>query len=179
MRDEKKKNVKTYPISIATVNFLHDGNLGFIIRAAACFGANRVHVIGPVPPARALKALSKTLSDYVSIEQHSDPQKFIEYAKKQDYNLVCAATKEKATSIHDYVFDFDRPICIVVGHEQTGIPADLSGCSDAVFIPMPGVGDSLNTSQTANIMLYEITKRLEERNNFLEEWVNGCYIHYP
>ena len=53
--DEKKKHAKTYPISIATVNFLHDGNVGFLIRAAACFGAECIHVIGSVPPSESTK----------------------------------------------------------------------------------------------------------------------------
>lgn len=177
--DEKKKDAKTYPISVATVNFLHDGNVGFLIRAAACFGAQRVHVIGSIPHPKTLKALSGTLNDYVQIEQHSNPQRFLEYAREQEYNLVCAELTDEATPLPDYTFDFNKPVCIVVGHEQTGIPADLIRHGDSVFIPMSGVGHCLNTSQTANVMLYEATKRFDAQNKFLEEWVNECYIHYP
>ena len=32
--------------------------------------------------------------------------------------------------------------------------------SDKVYIPMPGVGFCLNTSQTANIFLYEAAKQM-------------------
>ena len=59
--DEKKLNAKAYPISIATVNFMHDGNLGYLIRSAACFGAECVHVIGTVPDRSVLNPLSGSL----------------------------------------------------------------------------------------------------------------------
>ena len=65
--DEKKKSAKTYPISVATVNFLHDGNVGFLIRAAACFGAQCVHVIGSVPHHKILNELTKLLRRFMSI----------------------------------------------------------------------------------------------------------------
>jgi len=177
--EEKKPNAKTYPISIATVNFLHDGNIGFLIRSAACFGAQCVHVIGSVPHPRILKELSGTLSDYMKIERHSNPVEFLEYAKQKDYQLISAEINEKAKSIHNYRFDFRRPVCIVLGHEEVGIPVELIRNSDSVFIPMPGVGYCLNTSQAGNIMLYEATKQFEAQNKFLEEWITECYIHHP
>lgn len=43
---KKLDNAKTFPISIATVNFMFDENLGFVVRSAACFGASAVHIIG-------------------------------------------------------------------------------------------------------------------------------------
>ena len=36
---------------------MHDGNLGYVIRAAACFGAQSIHVIGSVPPRSVLDPL--------------------------------------------------------------------------------------------------------------------------
>ena len=74
--DEKKQNAETYPISIATINFMHDGNLGYLVRSAACFGAECVHVIGSVPDRNILNAASGTLYDYVKINQHNSPMEF-------------------------------------------------------------------------------------------------------
>ena len=67
--DEKKYNAKSYPISIAAINFMHDGNLGYLIRSAACFGAERLYVIGHVPERSRIKASSGSLTDYVEIIQ--------------------------------------------------------------------------------------------------------------
>jgi len=177
--DEKKKYAKTYPISIATVNFLHDGNVGFLIRAAACFGAQCVHVIGSVPHPRVLNELSGTLKDYIQLEQHNHPQRFLEYAREHNYQLITAELNEAATSLHEYRFDFTRPLCFVLGHEESGIPIELIRNSDSVFVPMPGVGYCLNNSQTGNIMLYEAVRQYEAQNKFLEEWANERDIHHP
>ena len=68
---------------------------------------------------------------------------------------------EDSESIQTYDFDFTQPICIVVGNEETGIPIEILNNSDKIFIPMPGVGYCLNTSQAANILLYEATTQYQ------------------
>jgi len=177
--EEKKPNAKTYPISIATVNFMHDGNLGYLIRSAACFGAECVHVIGSVPPRNILNPPAGTLCDYIEIKQYNNPEEFLNYARERDYQLITAEITDDATPLNRYKFNFSRHTCLVVGHEESGVPVELIRNSDSVFIPMPGVGFCLNTSQAGNIMLYEAVKNFEAQNEFLEEWITECYIHHP
>ena len=177
--EQKKLQAKSYPISIATVNFMHDGNLGYLIRSVACFGAQCVHVIGSVPDRSILNPPSGGLFDYVKIIQHSSPTEFVAYARNNDHEVVSAEISNEAESIHSYRFNFRRNNILVVGQEETGIPIEILQNSTKVLIPMPGVGFCLNTSQTANIMLYEAVKQLENQNKFLEDWMDGCYIHLP
>jgi tRNA(Leu) C34 or U34 (ribose-2'-O)-methylase TrmL len=47
----------------------------------------------------------------------------------------------------------------VVGNESTGVPIEILLNSEKIYIPMPGVGFCLNTSQAANIVLYEAVKQ--------------------
>jgi len=159
--DAKKKTAKTFPVSIATVNFKHDGNIGYLIRSAACFGADAVHVIGSLPDRKVLNPLSGSLVDYVDINVHRDPAAFIEYARENNIKLISAELCKESESIETYDFDFSQPVCIVVGHEETGIPVEILNNSDKIYIPMPGVGYCLNTSQVANILLYEATTRYQ------------------
>jgi tRNA G18 (ribose-2'-O)-methylase SpoU len=177
--DEKKVNAKTYPISIATINFMHDGNLGYTIRSAACFGAECVHVIGSVPPRGVLNPLSGTTYDYVEIRSHSNPREFIEHCRQNDIQIVAAEIGEESESIRDFRFDFSKHTCFVIGHEEAGIPFEITKNSQQVHIPMPGVGFCLNTSQTGNIMLYEATKQYDAQQRFIEEWKTSSYIHHP
>ena len=163
---EKSKKSKTFPISVATVNFLHDGNLAFVIRSAVCFGAEAVHVIGSVPEYNELKRLSGSMVDFVKIIQHNNPSAFLDYCRQNDINLVSAEISEEAEEIEDYNPDFSRPVCIVVGHEETGVPAEISVNSDNVYIDMPGVGYRLNTSQTANIFLHKFVNLYQSQNLF-------------
>ena len=65
--DSKLKTAKKYPISLCAINFRVDDNLGYLIRSAACFGAERLYVVGHVPERSCIKASSGSLIDYVEI----------------------------------------------------------------------------------------------------------------
>lgn len=179
--DNKRVHSKSYPISLACINFKCDGNLGFLLRSAACFGASSVHVIGEVPSRKSLNAASGSLYDYVKIIQHSSPNAFLDYAKNMDARIVAAEICESAEPITSYNFNYSSHNILVVGNEESGIPVEILKNSDTVYIPMPGVGYCLNTSQTANIFLYEAVKRYEYQQEFLssawhDDW--ECY-HLP
>ena len=159
--DTKKKHAQTYPISLCAINFMCDGNLGYLIRSAACFGAECVHVIGSVPGRKDINAASGTLYDYVKIRRYDTPQDFLDYAKSSNIQIISAEIDESAKSIASYAFNFDSSIALVVGNEQSGIPVEILKTSEKVFIPMPGVGFCLNTAQAANILLYEAVRQFD------------------
>ena len=175
--DDKKRLAKTYPISLCCINFQHDGNVGYLIRSAACFGAQSIHVIGSVPDRKVLNPLSGSLYDYVKIKQYSSPRDFVDYTKNEDIKLVAAEIDRDSKPISSYKFHFSRPICLVVGHEESGIPIEILQNSDIVHIPMPGVGYCLNTSQTANIMLYEVIRQYELQQEWRRQWTEEQGIY--
>ena len=155
--DIKQNSRNALPLSMCCVNFEHDGNLGFLIRSAACFGASAVHVIGSVPTRRQLNPISGSLYDYVKIQQYKNPGHFLDYAKSNNVRLVAAEICEGSRAISSYNFDFSSHVAVVVGNETTGVPVEILKNSDVIHIPMPGPGYCLNTSQAANILLYEAT----------------------
>jgi tRNA G18 (ribose-2'-O)-methylase SpoU len=164
-RYNKKKNDSTkFPVEVACINFKHEPNIGYVIRAAACFGASRVNLIGSTPESKVLKELSGTTSDFIDICSYSNPHDFLEYTRNHNIQIISAEITEGAKNIHEYSFPKDKKVCIVVGNEQTGIPPEILKYSEIVQIPMPGLGYCLNTSQTANIMLYEYTKQFTTSN---------------
>ena len=157
--DQKKKAAQRSNISVCAVNFGCDENLGYLIRAAACFGVDTVHVIGNVPERKYLVPVSGSLIDYVTIVQHSNPHDFLEMMRQQNVSVVSGELSDRAVSVHNYEFDSEREVCIAVGNEHSGVPAEILHNSDVVYIPMPGVGFCLNTAQTANIMLFEFNRQ--------------------
>ena len=161
--DKKLKNAKKYPISLCAINFRVDDNLGYLLRSAACFGAERIYVIGHVPERSSLKASSGSLVDYVEIIKFSKPSEFLTQMQLEGIQVVAAELTTEARCLSTYSFNFDRPICLVVGNEETGVPAEILTKSDVVYIEMPGVGYCLNTSQAANILLYEAIRRYNEK----------------
>jgi len=161
--DKKLKTAKKYPISLCAINFRVDDNLGYLLRSAACFGAKRVYVIGHVPERSSLKTSSGSLIDYVEIEKFKNPSEFLTQMEVEGTQIISAELVEEARPLHSYDFDFTRGVCLVVGNEETGVPAEIIQRSDVVYIEMPGVGYCLNTSQTANIMLYEAVRKYNEK----------------
>ena len=156
----KQQESKSFPVEVACINFKHEPNIGYVIRAAACFGASRVNLIGSGPESKELRELSGTTSDFIQINNFSNPHEFLTYCRNNNIQIVSAELTDTARSIYDYQYPTDSKVCIVVGNEQTGVPSDILQHSEIVQIPMPGVGWCLNTAQTANIMLFEYTKQM-------------------
>jgi tRNA G18 (ribose-2'-O)-methylase SpoU len=140
--NEKAKSAKTFPISLTTINFRCDENLGYLIRSAACFGAESVNVIGSVPPRSILNPLSGSLHDY---------------------------------DLDTFSFNFEKKISIIVGNETSGVPIELLANSIPVYIEMPGIGFCLNTSQAANILLYEAVKQYKFLQKYFENLNQPSY----
>lgn len=160
--EKKLKNAKKYPISLCSINFRVDENLGFLIRSAACFGVERLYVIGHVPDRSKLKTTSGSLVDYVEIVQFATPSEFLAHTEIQGIQIVSAELVEYARSLSSYDFNFARHLCLVVGNEESGVPSEILRRSDVIYIQMPGVGYCLNTSQAANIILYEAVTQYEK-----------------
>jgi len=174
MRDEtrrqrylkQKRKAKTYPIYLAAINFQHESNLAFIIRSATCFGVKEILLLGSHPSRHIMNELSGSMFDYIDIRTFSRPTKLLEFLKENGIKpiaLELPGDTYKATSIWEYEFNFDQPICIITGNETTGVPVELLMNSEVIYIPMTGVGFCLNTSQTSTVALYEAVKQFEHR----------------
>ena len=147
------------PVEVTTVNFRCEENVAYLIRAAACFGASAVNVIGSCPAPGLLRELSGTTSDLITIRNFASPHDFLSFCRSTNRRLVSAEITESAISLHDFTFEFDDTTSIVIGHEQLGVPEDILHHSEIVQIPMPGFGYSLNAAQSGNIMLYEYSRQ--------------------
>ena len=159
---KKLLNAEALPVELCTVNFRFDQNLGFLIRAAACFGVQKLNIIGSIPDRKRLQSYSGSLYDYVNLESFSNPKQYLEYAEKTKKPIISAEISDSSKSIAGFDFNDAGNFHLVVGNEQSGIPPEIFYNSTPVYVPMPGVGFCLNTSQAANIFLYEISKQVTE-----------------
>lgn len=159
---DKINKSKKYDISVATINFKYEVNAAHVVRLASCFGADKVFIIGDYPQRRIMNSVSGSLFEHTNVVRFDSVNEFLEYVRNQEINLVSVELPSKnfpSTSILDYKFDGNKT-CVVVGNETTGISADiLKHSEDIIYIPMDGIGSCLNTSQAANIVLYEAVKQ--------------------
>lgn len=129
---EKAKVAVSYPVEICCINFQCDDNIAFVVRAAACFGARKVNVIGSLPEPKVLRAKSGSTSNMIDIETFSSPRDFLKYVNKNRIKLVAAELCDGAHSLWNY--SFPDYCCIVVGHESAGIPVEVLKYSEKVYI---------------------------------------------
>ena len=87
--------------------------------------------------------------------------------EENDIKLISAELTDGSINLENYRFNFNKPVCVILGNEQTGVPVEILRNSDIVHIEMPGVGYCLNTSQAGNIMLYEAVKQYKHQKSII------------
>lgn len=155
----KLQQAHIMPVSVCMVNFGIDENIALTIRAAACYGAESVMIIGSIPDHSYLRPRSGTTVDFVNLLQFSNPHDFLEFVRENDYHLVSAEICDGAVDINEYQFPMNKKTIIVMGNEYTGVPAEIIYNSDPVYITMRGPGFCLNTMQTGTVFLNEYARQ--------------------
>ena len=74
-----------------------------------------------------------------------------------------------ATGSTDYLDAHYRfPLCLVFGHQRTGISEPILATADLVVeIPMYGIGNSLNVAMSLAVVGYQVVSRLPGRGRML------------
>jgi tRNA G18 (ribose-2'-O)-methylase SpoU len=159
----KKDGAMSLPVSFTTINFEFDDNLAFLIRTAACYGMSHINVIGSIPDRKNLNPKSGSLFDYVEIRKYLTPRDFLNRMTADGVKLISADISDNAHSLYEYDFDTESESTIILGNESTGIPVEIMINSEEVFIPMPGIGFCLNTSQSGTAFATEYSRQYFSR----------------
>ena len=132
------------------------GNVGAILRTAACLGLG-VDLIEPMGFAWSDKALARAGMDYVAgvdVVRHADWEAF---AGQVTARIVLLTTKG-AARLHDVAFRGDD--VLLMGSEGAGVPGDVHARADLrVVIPMRAGMRSLNISVSAGIVAAEALRQ--------------------
>lgn len=133
------------------------GNVGTILRLAACFGVpcDIIEPCGFPFSDRALKRAGMDYADAASVTRHAD---WTHYDHSQgDRRRVLLSSKGDA-SLYDFPFAQDD--CLIFGSEGAGVPGIVRDRADAaVRIPMEPGFRSLNLAVAAGIALSEALRR--------------------
>ena len=132
-------------------------NLGACIRTAAAMGVQAVIVprdrsASLTPTARKVAAGG---AEKVKFIQVTNLARTLAHLKETTHSRVIGTMlDEKALPIQQC--DFNGPVVIVMGAEDTGLrPITQSQCDQTVYIPMSGDLQSLNVSVATGMALYE------------------------
>ncbi len=134
-------------------------NFGAIVRTAECAGVHAI-VIPDKGSARIGSDAVKTSAGALHkmpVCRVGNIKKAMEYL--QQSGIVLYGATEKATENY-YKSDFNKPICIIMGAEDSGLSPDiLRFCDNLIKIPILGQIESLNVSVAASILIYDVVRQ--------------------
>ena len=154
---------KTAGLSLLLDNVVAAGNVGAVFRIADAVGVERIYLTGYTPAPglsvkadRVLQKVSRGHVKRIPYESHSDPLPLLRELK--GHGIRITALEHSDTAVDYRKAEFSRPMCLILGCEETGIREQLLAEADQhIFLPMEGVGKSLNVAVAAAVALYEIT----------------------
>lgn len=140
-------------------------NTGSILRTADASGVERVVLCGITPRpdqgSRQRRAIAKTAlgaEETVPWSYEADTASALQQLASNGYQLVAVETNPDAVNLFEWTPRW--PVCLVFGHEVTGVSPGLAPTVDAVIrIPMLGQKRSLNVATAAGVVLYELLRR--------------------
>jgi len=135
-------------------------NVGAIVRLAAAFRVEHLHLAGATAPLAAGGTRKTALGAdrYLPSTTHPDLTAAIDAVKDDGFQLVAIELADEATPLHEVALAAD--VCLALGHEDRGLSPLTLAASDAVaFIPQLGKVGSLNVASAAAIALYEVRRR--------------------
>lgn len=136
------------------------GNLGTIIRTADAAGASGVILVGDCTDPFSLETVRATMGSLFAVPLvKTTPADFLRWKKDSGARLV--ATHLAGAADYRTIDYSSRPVVLMMGNEQSGLPDDLAGAADALArIPQVGRADSLNLAVATGVMLFEVRRHL-------------------
>ncbi|WP_338425348.1 tRNA (cytidine(34)-2'-O)-methyltransferase [Sphingopyxis kveilinensis] len=135
------------------------GNVGTILRTAACFGVS-AHIVEPCGFPFGDAALRRAGMDYAAradVRRHADWDGFCDWSRGSGGRLVLLTTAG-ATPLPDFTFEYGD--VLMFGSESAGVPPRVHAAATArVAIPMRPGFRSLNVAVAAGIALAEALRQ--------------------
>jgi 23S rRNA (guanosine2251-2'-O)-methyltransferase len=134
-------------------------NLGALARSAECAGMDALIVPSKGSAqinADAIKTSAGALNN-IPVCRVNSLEEAAKYLRDSGFQLVAATEKAE-----DFIYtaDFNKPIALMLGAEDTGIDPKLLKMADMlVKIPMYGAIQSLNVSAAASVLFFEIVRQ--------------------
>jgi TrmH family RNA methyltransferase len=134
------------------------GNLGTIIRTADAVGARGVILIGDTTDPFSLETVRATMGSVFAVPLvKTSVDAFLDWRK--GFSGLLAGTHLKGAVDYRSVRYDGKPVLLLMGNEQQGLPDELAKtCDKLLRIPQAGLADSLNLAVATGVMLFEIRR---------------------
>lgn len=135
------------------------GNLGTIIRTSDCAGVDGIILVGETTDPFSMEATRASMGSIFNTPLVRMSKNDFMAWRKNWPGLVVGTHLAGAVDYREVDFE-SRPVLLLMGNEQQGLPDFLAEtCDRLVLIPMAGKADSLNLAIATGIMLFHMAKR--------------------
>jgi TrmH family RNA methyltransferase len=134
------------------------GNLGTVIRTVDAVGAKGVILVGDTTDPFSLETVRATMGSIFAVPvARASVEAFLAWRK--GFPGLVAGTHLKGAVDYRSVDFSGKPVLLLMGNEQQGLPDDLAASCDRLLrIPQAGRADSLNLAVATGVMLFEIRR---------------------
>lgn len=132
-------------------------NVGAFFRTCDALDIEHLYLSGYTghPPRKEITKTAIGAEQWIPWEHSRDPLPVIEQLQKDGWQIVSLELTKDAVDLA--LFKPKNKVCLVVGHELTGVPESILQASDAtVQIPMRGKKESLNVAVATGIALHHL-----------------------
>jgi 23S rRNA (guanosine2251-2'-O)-methyltransferase len=132
-------------------------NVGSFFRTADAFAVEKVYLTGytGTPPRKEISKTSLGADEWLPWEHADDPATVLSMLRAEGWTIAALELTPNAIDIDAYAPP-DK-LCLVLGHEVTGVSDDLIGlCDVALQIPMLGKKESLNVAVATGVALHRL-----------------------
>ena len=134
------------------------GNLGTVIRTVDAVGARGVILVGETTDAFSLETVRATMGSIFAVPVARATEDAFLAWRKGFHGLVAGTHLKGAVDYRSVDFS-GRPVLLMMGNEQQGLPDALAqACDRLLRIPQAGRADSLNLAVATGVMLFEIRR---------------------
>lgn len=160
-------NPQKTPLLVVAAALEKPGNLGAVLRSADATGVdavivceNNTDIFNP----NVIRSSTGTVFSVPVVE--ASAENTFSWLREKHVTTV-AATPEGTCNYTDV--DLTRPVALIVGAEAEGLPEFWRRNAEiTATIPMFGVADSLNVTNSATVILYEIIRQRSLTEGFQE-----------
>jgi len=140
------------------------GNLGTILRTSECAGADGVILIGETTDPFGLEAVRASMGSLFHMPLARISREAFFSARATWPGRIVGTHLSGTTDFRTVAKR--RPLTILMGNEQSGLPDDFAeACDELVIIPMRGKADSLNLAVATGIVLFDAALAGKSQNS--------------
>lgn len=161
-RQQSRRTKSRIPVCAVLDDIRSAENVGSIFRTADAVGLEKLWLCGITcsPPNPLLRKTALDAEDHVTWEYRKDISSLIIELKEKGYRIVVLEQTDQSVPVQSFTAKIS--ICLIVGHEVTGVREEVVALADAaVEIDMDGVKNSLNVAVAFGVAVYFLKNALK------------------